>query len=122
MNHVWQDVQEVQAEHDGSVAMAVSEQGKVMMTTPILNVFQVEVPMNNPLLNPNCDHLNPLRHMHHFHAGELPLSSLRETCVRERHPPVFFLFLQAKPHWHSVRVAWNLLVCRQYNGKRLALN
>ena len=41
--------------------------------------------------------------------------------MRERQPPVFFLFLQAKPHWHSVRVAWNLLVCRQNNGKRFGV-
>ena len=56
----------------------------------------------HPLLNLNCNHLTPLRHVHHFHEGESPLNSLKEMCVRDSQPPVFSLCLQVKQHWHSV--------------------
>ena len=82
---------------------------------PIFNVFQVKFPMNTPLLNLNCNHPNPLSHSYHVHEDESHLNSLKEMCVRDSQPPVFLLFLQVKQHVHSVRVAWNLLVCRQNN-------
>ena len=48
-----------------------------------------------------------------------PRNSLRETCARDSRRRVFLLFLPAKMLWHSVRIAWNLLVYRTNNGKRL---
>ena len=43
-----------------------------------------------------------------------------ESNVRARQSTSsFFLFPQVKLLWHSVRIAWNLLVCRMNNGKRL---
>ena len=44
-----------------------------------------------------------------------------ERNVRARQSNSRVLFLQVKRHWHSVRVAWNLLFCRQNNGKKVGV-
>ena len=70
---------------------------------------QINPPKKIRLLNHSCSRPNLLRHSY-LHEDESPLNSLRETCARDS---------QVKLLWHSVRVAWNLLVCRTNSGKRL---
>ena len=62
---------------------------------------------------------NPLSHDCHIHEDESLLNSLRETCARDSQHRVFLLFLLVKLLWHSVRIAWILLVCRKTMEKRL---
>ena len=64
------------------------------------------------LLDHSCSRTNPLSHGHNIHEDESPLNSSRETCARDSQRRVFLLFLPVKQPWHSVRAAWNLLVCR----------
>ena len=78
---------------------------------------QINPPMKILLLNHS--HTNPLSHGCHIHEDEAPLNSWRETCARDSQRRVFILFPLVKLLWHSVRIAWNLLVCRINNGKRL---
>ena len=43
----------------------------------------------------------------------------RNVRARDSQRRVFILFPPVKLLWHSVRIAWNLLVCRMNNGNRL---
>ena len=88
---------------------------------PIFNVFQISPPMKILLLNHSCSRPNPLSHGCHIDEDESQLNCLRETCARDSQRRVFFLFLPVKLPWHSVRVAWNLPVCRTNKEKRLVL-
>ena len=71
----------------------------------------------NTLVESQSPH--PLSHDCHIHEDESLLNSLRETCARDSQHRVFILFPRVKLLWHSVRIAWNLLVCRMDNEKRL---
>ena len=90
-----------------------------MTRIPIFNVFQINPPMKILLLNHTRP--NPLSHDCHIHEDESPLKSLRETCARDSQHRVFILFPLVKLLWHSVRIAWNLLVCRINNGKEVGV-
>ena len=72
---------------------------------------------NPPVLNHNRP--NPLSHDCHIHEDESPRNSVRETCARDSQHRDFTLFPLVKLLWHSVRIAWNLPVCRINNGTRL---
>ena len=90
-----------------------------MTRIPIFNVFQINLLKKILLLNHSRP--NPLSHDCHIHEDESLLNSLRETCARDSHRRAFLLFPPVKLLWHSVRIAWNLLVCRTNDGKKVGV-
>ena len=90
-----------------------------MTRIPIFKVFQINLPKKILLLNHSRP--NPLSHDCHIHEDESLLNSVRETCARDRQRRVFPLFPLVKLLWHSVRIAWNLLVCRINKWKKVGI-
>ena len=82
-----------------------------MTRIPIFNVFQI-IPLVKILML-NHSRPNPLSHDCHIHEDE---SLLRDSQHR-----VFILFPPVKLLWCSVRIAWNLLVCRINNGQKVGV-
>ena len=95
----------------GDVEMQSEESRLERMTRiPIFNVFQINLP-KKILLSHDCP----------IHEDESRLNSLRDTCARDSQRRGFILFPRVKLLWHSVRIAWNLLVCRINTGKRIGV-
>ena len=92
-----------------------------MTKCPIFSVFQIQINLPKKILMLNHSRTNPLSHDYHIHEDESLLNSLRETCARDSQRRVFILFPLVKLLWHSVRIAWNLLVCRINNRKKVGV-
>ena len=83
-----------------------------MTKIPIFNVLLIQINLPKKILMLNHSRPNLLSHDCHIHEDESLLKQF-ERNVRARQstssvPPV----LSSEAVWHSVRIAWNLLVCR----------